>query len=441
MMEEDYEQRYHELSDENILEKIVSCYKTKIVGEENNIKLLWCACLSKDLPKEFRSSIIITSQSSAGKSTLVNNVLQPFEDDVLDYTDFTEAFLKRAIDDLNGKIFKVEQMERTNDKKQISMFTFKFLLSEGKIKVGLIDKNDKGKNEPKTHEVRGTPVFISTSTNYNIDPETQNRTFLMQVDESEGQTKKITSYVLQKYGSLKLNDKWIQNLEELKRYTESYKEFAHQVRDIAIPFWKTLDQIIPTSNLTIRRDLEKILNLACVLAFIHFPNRVKIANNDGENFITDQWGKTEKNYTYTLIVEPCDFKEALKIGSQTIKQTLNKLNQSSMDIYERLVKLSADHEDGISIKEIAKEIGYSTNRARELLNQLLNSGHATRERSSTREFLYSPTEKRFENITTKEIVFSDQDLKEWINSEIGENSDKFTVLYPTNYHFSNRQFA
>ena len=133
-----------------------------------------------------------------------------------------------------------------------------------------------------------------------------------------------------------------------------------------------------------------------------------------------------------MIVEPSDFKEALKIGSQTIKQTLNKLNQSSMDIYERLVKLSADHEDGISIKEIAKEIGYSTNRARELLNQLLNSGHATRERSSTREFLYSPTEKRFENITTKEIVFSDQDLKEWINSEIGENSDKFTVLYPEN---------
>ena len=178
MMTEDYEKRFQELADPNILEKIVSCYRSKIIGEENNIKLLWCACLSKDLPKEFRSSIIITSQSSAGKSTLVNNVLQPFEDDVLDYTDFTEAFLKRAIDDLNGKIFKVEQMERTNDKKQISMFTFKFLLSEGKIKVGLIDKNDKGKNEPKIHEVRGIPVYISTLTSYNIDPETQNRTFL-----------------------------------------------------------------------------------------------------------------------------------------------------------------------------------------------------------------------------------------------------------------------
>jgi len=103
-----------------------------------------------------------------------------------------------------------------------------------------------------------------------------------------------------------------------------------------------------------------------------------------------------------------------------------------MDIYETLVKLSADNEDGVSIKEMANETHYSPNRVRELLNQLLNSGHATRERSSTREYLYSPTEKKFDNITTKDIIFSDQDLKDWINSEIGENSDKFTVLYPEN---------
>ena len=48
MMTEDYEKRFQELADPNILEKIVSCYRSKIIGEENNIKLLWCACLSKD---------------------------------------------------------------------------------------------------------------------------------------------------------------------------------------------------------------------------------------------------------------------------------------------------------------------------------------------------------------------------------------------------------
>ena len=61
MMKEDYEKRFQELADPDILEKIVDCYSSKIVGEENNIKLLWCACISKDLPKEFRSSIIIAT--------------------------------------------------------------------------------------------------------------------------------------------------------------------------------------------------------------------------------------------------------------------------------------------------------------------------------------------------------------------------------------------
>jgi len=423
-------ERFDELADPNILEKIVSCYRSKIVGEENNIKLIWCACISKDLPKEFRSSIIIASQSSAGKSTLVNTLLQPFREDVLDYTDITQAYFQRTTDSLNGKIFKIEQLEKTNEKKQATMGNLKFSISEGEFSVGLVDKNDKGKNEPKKLRVIGTPVYITTSTNYNIDPETLNRIFLMQVDESEIQTKKITSYVLKKYGSLNINDEWETNLEQLKRYSKSYKEIAHQIRDIAIPFWENLDKIIPTSNLTIRRDLPKILNLACILAFIHFPNRVKIANNEGEHFIQDSFGNSELNYTYTLIVEPCDFKEALKIGSQTIKQTLNKLNQSSMDIYDKIKQLCSENEGDVSIKEIANVTGYSINRARELTNPLVASGHIIREKSTTREYLYSPTEKKFENITTKDIIFTDEDLKEWIKNELGDNSAKFTVLYP-----------
>jgi len=141
LLKEEYEKRYQELVDPNILEKIVGCYRPKIVGEEDNVKLLFCACISKNLPKKNRLSVIITSQSSAGKSNLVNNVLEPFKEDVLDYTDYTPAFLQRSDVDMNGKIFKMEQMERTNDKKQVTLSNLKFLLSEGKLKIGLVDRN------------------------------------------------------------------------------------------------------------------------------------------------------------------------------------------------------------------------------------------------------------------------------------------------------------
>ncbi|MEE9242248.1 MAG: hypothetical protein V3U12_03735 [Nitrosopumilaceae archaeon] len=58
--------------------KIDESFRPKIVGEDNNIKLLLLACISKDLPKKNRLSVIITSQSSAGKSNLINTILEPF---------------------------------------------------------------------------------------------------------------------------------------------------------------------------------------------------------------------------------------------------------------------------------------------------------------------------------------------------------------------------
>jgi len=211
LKENEFPTKYN-VKDPTILDKIVDGYRPRIVGEENNIKLLWLCCISKDLPKKNRLSAIITSQSSAGKSNLINTILEPFYDDVIDYTDYTPAFLNRSEVNMNGKIFKIEQIEKTNDKKQVTISNLKFLLTEGKIRIGLVDKNEKGKNSPKVLEVVGIPVVLTTSTNYNIDPETLNRTLLMQVDETEQQTKKIVTHIFDNYGTLSINDTWMQEL-------------------------------------------------------------------------------------------------------------------------------------------------------------------------------------------------------------------------------------
>lgn len=426
-MKEEYEIRFNDIKYTNILEEVIKLYNPKVVGEEDNIKLLWCACISKDLPNKYRMSVIITSQSSAGKSNLTNSVLEPFNDDVLEFTDYTQAYLQRTEWNMNGKILKMEQMERTNEKRQISLGKLKFMLSEGVLKIGLVEKNDKGKNEPKMFEVRGIPVFISTSTNYNIDPETLNRTFLMQVDETEEQTKKIIDYVLDDYSTLSINDKWLKNKEKLKEYAKTYKEFAHQITDILVPFKAKIKEIIPTSDITMRRDLAKILNLTCVIAFLNFPNRTLIANNDGQHFLTSVWGDTEKRYTYALIAEASDFELALRIGGETIDQTINKVNKASKDLLDRFKKIEAEHLEGVTVSMVAKEIQKSDNRTRELLEQLRNSGFLTREREG-KGYRYSSTQKKFENISLKEFEFTKEELDQYIQSQIGEYKDKFTVV-------------
>ncbi|EPA06174.1 DNA primase [Candidatus Nitrosarchaeum limnium] len=443
----------YDLDNPNILDEMVNGYRARIIGEDNNIKLLCLACISKDLPRRNRLSAIITSQSSAGKSNLVNTVLMPFQDDVIDFTDYTPAFLNRQEMIMNGKILKMEQIERTNDKKQVSIANLKFLLTEGVLKIGVVEKDDRGKNFPKTLQVTGIPVFISTSTNYNIDPETINRTLLMQVDESELQTKNIISHIFNSYGQLAVNNNWTTELSELKKLAKTFKQHAKQIRDIVIPFGLKLESKIPITDITIRRDLPKILNLTCVVAFMHVTNRMCIRNKKGEEFVVDSFGKTEKLYTYTIIAEPADFQEAIQIAGSAITQTINKINKSSMDIYEKFIALyrqkmsdnsisvqnttlddSKTNDDGITIKELTKVTHLSQNRTRELINQLLSNGFISREKTKSKEFEYFPTGKKFESIQFDKIEFTSDELETWLKMEIGDN-DELEIVYPKNRDF------
>ena len=400
---------------DNILDETIRLYSPKIKGEENNIKFLFCACISKNLPRDYRLHVIITSQSSGGKSNLVNTILEPFKEDVLDFTEYTSAFLNRSQSDMDGLIFKMEQMEKTNDKKQVTLASMKFLLSEGKMRIGLVDKNEKGQNTPKTLEVNGIPVFISTSTNYNIDPETINRTFLMQVDESEEQTKRIITHVLDKYSSISYGTEWDTNLQKLYEISQIYKEVSKQFKGIYIPFSNKIKDMIPSINVTMRRDLPKILNLTCVIAFLNFTKRQKIPFDGGQYFYDNL--KANKMSSYYLVAKPEDFKQALKIGGETIQQTLNKINSSSMDIYKIFMELfNEDVLGGVTVSDVSKNAQKSQNRTGELLKQLYDMGFLSRNKEG-KEFRYFPTEKKFENIHAEEIDFSEEELDLWLKSQ------------------------
>lgn len=445
MQEINFQTKY-DVKDNEILDKIAQAYGSKIVGESNNIKVLFCACISRNLPRKYRLSAIIASQSSAGKSNLVNNVLSPFRKDVIDYTDYTQAFLKRQIAfSMDGKIFKMEQMEKTNENKQASIGSLKFLLTEGKLRVGLVERDETGKQTPTTLEVNGIPVFISTSTNFNIDPETLNRTFLMQVDESEEQTKRIVSHIFDSYSTLSINNKWDAEVQELEKLVEIYKGLCHQITDIIIPFGKKIMNRIPTTQITIRRDLQKILNLTCVIAFLHASNRIRIQDVDGQTFLTGSFAETEKRFTYALLAEPSDFKEAIEIAGSTIKQTLNKLNESSMDTFQKIKQAcyqkssenktqqtldTLSEEEGITVKEMATILKRSDNRTRELMNQLWNSGFLHRERTKSKENMYFLTDKEFEKISIDDIEFTTTELELWIKEQTGMHPEKLRVLHP-----------
>ena len=418
----------YDLENNFLLDEIAKSFNDKIVGETNNKKMIFLSCISKDLPRHFRQSAIVSSTSSAGKSNLINSILEIFSKDVIDHTDFTTSFFMRSNPDLNGKILKLEQMEKTNDKHQVSLGILKHQLSEGKTKIGLSERDKDGKWQAQSQEVNGIPIFISTTTNQQIDLETMNRAWLLQLDESIKQTELIKKHTLQEYSKPKFFDSWKDNVKNNKILVEHYEEYARTIDNIYLPYTSVIDSVIPSNTVEFRRDLKKILNLTATISFIHYRNRIHIIDNQGKTKPLDQFGNTEKVYSYSIISDIADFNEALEIGQQAIKQTMNKVNELTLDVLE-IVKQrnNLNGHEGIRLSDVAKELKLSESRTREKLNQAKEAGLVLSQKDG-HALLYFPSDKNIELIIPDNIEFTKEDTEKWFKSNFPQ--DRFELKFP-----------
>ena len=419
----------YDLKNEFLLNEIAKSFNEKIIGEQENKKMIFLCCISKNLPRQFRQSAIVSSSSSAGKSNLINSILEIFSKDVIDHTDFTTSFFMRSNPNLNGKILKLEQMEKTNDKHQVSLGILKHQLSEGKTKTGLSERDKDGKWQATNQEVNGIPIFISTTTNQQIDLETMNRAWLLQLDESIKQTELIKKHTLSEYSKPKFVDSWYDTVVKNKTLVEHYEKYARTIDNIYIPYANEIDSVIPSNTVEFRRDLKKILNLTATITFIHYRNRIHIRDNKGKNIIKDQFANSEKTYSYSIISDMADFNEALEIGQQAIKQTMNKVNQATLDVLQVVKEQNnLNGDQGIGLSDIAKELHLSDSRTREKLNQGREAGLILAKRES-HAYLYFPSEKNIELIKPNDVVFSKKDVEKWFMNNFPQ--DRFELKYPS----------
>ncbi len=426
-MELDQVMSNFDLYSPRLLDQIANSFNEKIVGETNNKKMVFLACLTKDLPRNYKFSIIVVSRSSSGKTNLIKNIVKPFEKDVIHYTNASDSFNMRTMEYVGDKIIFKEQLETVDDKGRATMRDLKFLLSEGEIKTGITEKKD-GKWTPKTFNNTGKPVFLTTSTNPNTDIETINRLFVLSIDESESQTKQVLYNVMREHSTPNFDDSWKINLDNLKGLVSFYQELAKTTDGVIIPFLDKIVNQMPTSKHEIRRDFSRIIQLCKVITFCHSVIRKRIKDNVGKTMIKDSFGKTEKTYSYTVIAELDDFKEALEIGKDTITQTLNKLDEKSIKVFDSVRDMSQKGEIA-NAKNVSLNVGLSQNRTGDYLRNLMSNGFLTRDKVE-RDFVYSPTKKELEKIDFQDIEFTDKDLETWFNENYSKENDRFEIVNP-----------
>ena len=420
------EPKLFDLTDDDLLDKIVSNIPI-IQGENNNKKIIFLSCISKDLPRKYREglSIVVSSKSSAGKSTLIENCLKVFSKDVFPFTSFTDSFFQRHFKDrsLNGLILHQEQIEKTNYSGQVSFSIPKFQLSEGNTRHGLSERDKDGKFTDTILQVSGFPIYITSTTNPDIEPQELNRITLLQTDESEAQTILVKKSILNDC-SVNPDNYSDNNFDELSNLCEIYKKFSKDVKSIILPFGNLINEKLP-NTLEIRRDMKKIINYTRVIAFLHQKNRKKIRVK--EHGFTDTYGNTEPVYKHHIIADLSDFKECIAIGKDVFSQTLNKVNNSTKEIIEIVKQEYERTNEPINSAQILKIKNIKQNHANDLLRQAHTAGFLSKTKEG-RENHYTPTSKKLDVIDVSSINFTDKDFDKWYNENF--NDKKYELINP-----------
>ena len=250
----------------NLVERLRQAFhQAGIIGEETGTLVAYLAGVSRKLERPL--AVIIQSASAAGKSTLMDAVLNFFpEEERVKYSAMTgQSLYYLGETDLKHKILAV--VEEAGAEK--AGYALKLLQSEGELTIASTGKDPAtGKMVTQEYHVEGPVMIFLTTTAIDLDEELQNRCLTLTVDESAEQTGRIhqvqrerrTLAGLMAREERKALLKTLRNAQRLLQPVEVFNPYAP-----ALTF--------TTGRTRNRRDHEKYLTLIDAIALLHQHQR------------------------------------------------------------------------------------------------------------------------------------------------------------------------
>ncbi len=250
------------LRDPDLIRNIVRDFeRAGLVGERTNALLGYLGTISRRT--EAPLAIIIQSSSSAGKSALMEAVLDMVpEEDRIKFSMMTgQSLYYMQSRDLRHKIIAISEEEGVERAK----YAIKILQSEGKITIATTVK-DPTTGLPDTQEflVEGPVMFLLTTTNVEIDEELQNRCLVITINESREQTGRIQRMQREKRTLAGILQK-----RSATGLAELHQDAQRLLRPLAVSIPHADRIIFPDTKLRLRRDQEKFLTLIESITLLH----------------------------------------------------------------------------------------------------------------------------------------------------------------------------
>ena len=304
--------------------------KAGIVGEENSRMLLFLIIISYLNKSPLHA--LVQGSSGSGKTHIISRIadLMP-QEDVLRFTRITESSLYNWGEfDLFQKVVIIEDLDGL---KEDALYALREFISNQVLRSSVTIKDKKGNNKSSHKIVKGQFSSLSATTKGETYEDNMSRSFLIAVDESAAQTKRIIEYQNKRNaGEIDPNQsqKTIHFIQQIIRSLKIY--------EVINPYATQLH--LPEKVHKIRRLNEMYQAVIKQVTFLNQYQR-KLTNNN------------------QLITEIEDIEQATEVLFESIILKVDELDGSLRQFFERLKKHVKTENQEFILREIRQEFNSS----------------------------------------------------------------------------------
>jgi len=285
------------------------------VGEDLNKLLLYIAATSRIMDDPI--SVMIISQSAAGKSLLVDTLrkLLP-HDEVVALTSLSDQALNYIGDLLHKFLIMGEAVHNELIEHQI-----REMLSNKELSRLVTNKDEKtGKMKSENIVTKAIVSMAIGGTRYDVNPENASRFFIVNADETIEQTRRIHEKQKDKYS---IERKYIKEdvIPDIIKKHQSAQRLLNKIT-IVNPFRSYLN--FPDTTMRSRRDFDRFIDLIACVCFLRQYQKER--KTDGRfNFI--ECDLTDYEIAYRIMIGnvlPATMSD-IPIGATTLYEEIRKI--------------------------------------------------------------------------------------------------------------------
>jgi hypothetical protein len=295
-----------------------------VAGERPAVMLVFLAMVSRLLSRPV--SVAVKGPSSAGKSHLVEQVLNLFPDEAFyALTAMSERALAYSEEPIAHRMLVL--YEAAGQSGDMGSYLMRSLLSEGRIRYEFVEKSKDGLRA-RMIEREGPAGLIVTTTATRLHPENETRMVSLTIADTKEQTRAIFHAL----ATGKAEEPDLVPWHALQRW------LALGECRVAIPFALALAELVPPKAVRMRRDFGLLLTLIRAHALLHRATRKTDA--DGAIMAT-----LDDYEAVRALVEPLIAAGVDATVSEAMRETV-----------EAVARLCPNKEDTASVAAIAREL-------------------------------------------------------------------------------------